>query len=185
MPPPRQRETLEEQLAGDREPTQVGRALRDLAIASIAAKSPQAKGRIELLFDTLQDRLVAELGFAGAAMREEANAVLAAFLPRFNARFAVPPAVASLAWRPLAAGSDPWQICCFCYTRVVGRDDPVRLGEHRLQRLLPRGTGTLARRRVEVREHRDGSLSVWHQGQRLATQAAPREGRWRLRRRPG
>ena len=175
VPPPRQRETLEEQLAGEREPTQVGRALRDLAIASIAAHSPQAKGRIERLFGTLQDRLVAELGVAGAATREEANAVLAAYLPRFNARFAVPPAVAAPAWRPLAPGSDPWQICCLCYTRVVGRDDTVRLGEHRLQLLLPRGVGTLARRRVEVREHLDGSLSVWHQGQRLATQAAPRE----------
>jgi len=59
--------------------------------------------------------------------------------------------------------------------RTVGRDDTVRLGEHRLPLLPPRGHGTDARCRVEVREHLDGSLSVWHHGSRLATQAAPLE----------
>ncbi len=169
------RETLAEQLAGTREPTQVGRALRELGIASIAAHSPQAKGRVERLFGTLQDRLVAELHLAGACTLTEANAVLAAYLPRFNAHFAVPPPRAAPAWRTLRPGTDPWQICCFRYVRTVGRDDTVRLGEHRVQLLPSRGCGTLARRRVEIREHVDGSLSVWHQGQRIATQAAPLE----------
>jgi transposase len=173
--PPQDKERLEEQLAGAREPTQVGRALRDLGIASIAAHSPQAKGRVERLFGTLQDRLVAELRLAGAATRAEANAVLAAYLPRFNARFAVPPTSVDPAWRPLAPETDPWQTCCFRYTRTVGRDDTVRLGEHRVQLLLPRGWGSLARCRVEVREHLDGSLSVWRHDQRLAAQAAPAE----------
>jgi len=158
----RERESLAEQLAGEREPTQVGRALRELGIASIAAHSPQAKGRVERLFGTLQDRLVAELRLAGAATAEAAGAVLAAFLPHFNARFAVPAA-------------DPWQVCCFCYARTVGRDETVRLGEHRVQLLPARGAGSLAQRRVEVREHLDGSLSVWHHGQRIAAQAAPAE----------
>lgn len=153
----------------------MGRALRDLGIASIAAHSPQAKGRVERLFGTLQDRLVAELRLAGAATRAEANAVLAAYLPRFNARFAVPPTSVDPAWRPLAPETDPWQTCCFRYTRTVGRDDTVRLGEHRVQLLLPRGWGSLARCRVEVREHLDGSLSVWRHDQRLAAQAAPAE----------
>ena len=192
---PRDRETLAEQLAGVREPTQVGRALRELGIASIAAPSPQAKGRVERLFGTLQDRLVAALRLAGAASLREANAVLAAYLPHFNARFAVPATTATPAWRPLKAHQDPWQICCFRYVRTVGRDDTVRLGERRLQ-LLPRGCGSLARRRVEVREHVDGSLRVWHQGRCIAAQPAPREapllrarpardGRRRLRRPPG
>jgi transposase len=182
--PSQERERLAEQLAGEREPTQVGRALRELGIASIAAHSPQAKGRVERLFGTLQDRLVVELGLAGATTLAEANAVLAAYLPRFNARFAVPAADLASAYRPLDAPTDPWQVCCLRYIRTVGRDDTVRLGEHRLQLLPPRGHGPYARCRVEVREHLDGSLSVWHQGQRVATQAAPLEAP-RLRARSG
>jgi transposase len=182
--PAHEQETLAEQLTGAREPTQVGRALRELGIASLVAHSPQAKGRIERLFGTLQDRLVAELQLAGARTLLEANAVLAAYLPRFNARFAVPATVAAPAWRPLDPQTDPWQICCFRYVRTVGRDDTVRLGEHRLQLLPPRGHGPYAHCRVEVREHLDGSLSVWQQGQRIATQPAPLEAP-RLRARQG
>jgi transposase len=111
--PPPERETLAEQLAGEREPTQVERALRELGIASITAHSPQAKGRIERLFGTLQDRLVAELRLAGATTRAEAKALLAVSLPRFNARFAVPAAVLAPAYRALPAHTDPWQVCCF------------------------------------------------------------------------
>jgi transposase len=173
--PRQERETLEEHLAGARAPTQVGRALRELGIASIAAHSPQAKGRVERLFGTLQDRLVVELARAGASTVGEANAVLATYLPRFNARFAVPAANPDPAWRALSPAIDPWQVCCLRYLRTVGRDETVRLGEHRLHLLLPRGGGSLARCRVEVREHLDGSLSVWHHGGRLATQAAPVE----------
>jgi len=110
---PQEKERLDEQLAGTREPTQVGRALRELGIASIVAHSPQAKGRIERLFGTLQERLVAELRLAGATMRAEANALLAVSLPRFNARFAVPAAVLAPAYRALPAHTDPWQVCCF------------------------------------------------------------------------
>jgi transposase len=171
----RERESLAEQLAGERDPTQVGRALRELGIVSIAAHWPQAKGRVERLFGTLQDRLVVELRLAGARTRAEANTVLAAYLPRFNARFAVPARNAAAAYRSLAPALDPWQLCCLRYVRVVARDDTVRLGEHRLQLLPPRGHGTYARCRVEVREHLDGSLSVWHHGHRLATQGAPLE----------
>ena len=81
--------TLAEQFAGRRSTTQLGRALEAAAIAWVAARSPQAKGRVERLWGTAQDRLVAELGLAGARTIEEANAVLAAWLPRHNARFAV------------------------------------------------------------------------------------------------
>ena len=173
--PAQERESLAEQLAGKRAPTQVGRALHELGIVSICAHSPQAKGRVERLFGTLQDRLVSELRLAGATTLAEATAVLTAYLPRFNTRFAVPAASADPAWRPVPPQIDPWQICSFWYVRTVGRDDTVRLDEHRLQLLPPRGHGTYARCRVEVREHLDGSLGVWHQGQRLATQAAPLE----------
>ena len=173
--PSRAPESLAEQVAGEREPTQVGRALRDFGIVSIAAHSPQAKGRIERLFGTLQDRLVAELRLAGATTQEEANTVLTTAPSRFNARFAVPAASSDSAWRSLDPALDPWQICCFRYTRTVGRDDTVRLGAHRLQLLPPRDHGTYARCRVEIHEHLDGSLSVWHQGQVIASRPAPAE----------
>jgi len=87
----------------------------------------------------------------------------------------VPAREETAAFRPLTPASDPWQICSLRYVRVVARDDTVRLDEHRLQLLPPRGHGTYARCRVEVREHLDGSLSVWHHGQQLATQPAPLE----------
>jgi hypothetical protein len=81
--------SLAEQFAGRRAPTQLGRALEEAGIAWIAARSPQAKGRIERLWGTCQDRLLSELRLAGAASLAEANQVLAAYLPRHNARFAV------------------------------------------------------------------------------------------------
>lgn len=84
--------TLEEQLVDRRTPTQFGRALAELGIVSIAAQSPQAKGRIERAWGTFQDRLVIELRLAGAIDLATANRVLARFVLRFNRRFAVPAA---------------------------------------------------------------------------------------------
>jgi transposase len=93
-----------------RKPTQFGRALRELGVTQIFALSPEAKGRVERANGTFQDRLVAELRLAGAATLEEANAVLAAFLPRFNTRFGVPPAEVGAAYRPVPATST-WTAC--------------------------------------------------------------------------
>ena len=83
--------SLEEQLAGEQTPTQVGQALRELGIEAIFALSPQAKGRIERLFNTLQDRLVQELRLAGISTPEQATGfVNGPFKADFNARFAKP-----------------------------------------------------------------------------------------------
>ena len=73
--------TVEEQLAGRREPTQFGRALDQLGVTYIAAHSPQAKGRIERLWGTFQDRLTSELRLAGANDLDSSNQVLRRFLP--------------------------------------------------------------------------------------------------------
>lgn len=83
--------TLAEELAGRREPTQVARALEELGINLILAHSPQAKGRVERCWGTLQDRLVKELRQAGACTLEEANRILKVYLPRFRKRFAHKP----------------------------------------------------------------------------------------------
>jgi transposase len=167
--------SIEEQLRGEREPTQFGRLLQELEIVSIAACSPQAKGRVERLFGTLQDRLTVELRLAGAATLEEANCVLRAFLCRFNARFAVPPAQEGTAYRPMAANWDPDTIFCMKYSRVVASDNTVRLGEHRLQLLPSAHRLSYVRARVEVHERLDGSLAVYYRGECLAHKPAPSE----------
>src|SRR5207237_9053409 len=79
-------DTLEEQLSGKQDPTQFGRLLEELEITSIAARSPQAKGRVERLFGTLQERLVVQLRLAEARTLEQANQVVTSYLPRFDAK---------------------------------------------------------------------------------------------------
>ncbi len=162
------------------EATQVGRALAELGIATIVAGSAQAKGRIERCWGTFQDRLVSELRRAGAADRAAANAVLADFLPRFNRRFAVPPASDVAAWRPVPPGIDLARVCAFRWRRAVGSDSTVRLHGALLQ--LPPGPGgrSLAGRRVEVELRLDGRLLVLVDGRLLAAVPAPPEPR-RLR----
>ena len=168
-------ETLAEQFTGRRPLTQVGRALAELGITAIPARSPQAKGRIERLFGTLQDRLVAELRLAGASTRTAANQVLAAYLPRFNAQFAVPATHAEPAFRRWDPARDLAAICCFQYHRTVAHDNTVQLGEQRLQLLPGKQRISYARAQVEIAEHLDGRLVVVYQGEIVASQPAPRE----------
>ncbi|MHB8958639.1 MAG: ISNCY family transposase [Candidatus Limnocylindrales bacterium] len=165
--------TLEEQLADTRVPTQLGRALGELGITSIAARSPQAKGRIERAWGTLQDRLVTELRLAGAVDRDAAEVVLARFLPRFNRRFAVPAADPAPAWRPLPAGTRIERVCCLKYRRVVANDHTVRAGATILQ--LPPGPGRrgYAGRRVELQLRLDGRMVVWDGERELLAVPAP------------
>lgn len=171
----RESETLEEQLAGKRTATQFGRLLEELGIDSIQARSPQAKGRIERLWGTFQDRLVSELRLAGASSIEEANQVLGEFLTRYNRRFAVPAAHPGSAYRHVGKGFIPARQFCFKYYRVVGADNVVRFGEHRIQIMPTNGRASYARVRVEVHELLDGGIVVYCQGKCLVTQAAPPE----------
>lgn len=171
----REPETLEEQLAGKRTPTQFGRVLEELGIDSIQSRSPQARGRIERLWGTFQDRLVSELRLAGASTIEEANHVLGGFLTRYNRRFAVPAAQPGTAYRRIGKRFVPAQVFCFKYYRVVGADNVVRFGEHRIQIMPTNGRASYARIRVEVYEMLDGGVAVYYQGKCLVTQAAPPE----------
>jgi hypothetical protein len=166
-------QTLEEQLADTRTPTQLGRALAELGITSIAARSPQAKGRIERAWGTFQDRLVTELRLAGSVDRESAERVLARFLPKFNRRFVVPAANPEPAWRALPSGVRIDRICCLKYRRVVANDHTVRVGSTILQ--LPPGPGRrgYAGRRVELHLRLDGRLVVWDGERELVTTKAP------------
>jgi len=171
----RETESLEEQLEGRRRPTQFGRLMEELGIASIASRSPQARGRIERLWGTFQDRLVSELRLAGVRNIKEANRVLWDFLPRYNQKFTVPAAQPDSAFRQPGEGFAPDEVFCFKYHRVVGTDNVVRFGEHRLQILPTNGRLSYARARVEVQERMDGSLAVYYQGYCLTTKQAPPE----------
>jgi len=171
----REPESLEEQLMGRREPTQFGRIMEEMGIISITSRSPQARGRIERLWGTFQDRLKSELRIAGAKTAEEANRVLWDFLPRFNKRFAVPAREPGSAYRQPGKGFNPDEVFCFKYRRTVGLDNVVRFGEHRLQITPTNRRRSYARVRVELHERMDGSLAVYYQGRCLATEAAPPE----------
>jgi len=166
----REPQTLEEQLAGKPLPTQVRRVLDELDITWIGARSPQAKGRVERLWRTLQDRLYQELRLDGVSTLEQASAALPALLARHNARFRQPPAEAGSAYRRLPAGKRPADVFCFRYWRTVSMDNVVTLEG----RTIPISPGpqrrSYARARVEVREHLDGSASVHYQGRCIARQ---------------
>lgn len=160
--------TLAEHLAGKPAPTQVARALQELGIQWIPAHSPQAKGRIERLFGTFQDRLRSELRLAGIRDRDGANVYLADFLPRFNARFAQPPASSTSAYRPWPMGLNPQTVFCFKYHRVVSNDNTVTLGPHCLQLRPGPGGRSYAKVTVDVHERLDGSIAIFYQGRCLA-----------------
>jgi transposase len=162
--------SLEEELQGHQHPTHFGRLLQTLGIAYIAAHSPQAKGRVERLWGTLQDRLVTELRLLGITTLEAANAFLPTFIADYNRRFAVPAAAPAL-WRRPPLHHDRLLGCR--YRRVVARDHTVRLGE-RLVQLPPRPRHrSYAGSRVEVRELVDGRLLVLADDHVLATQPPP------------
>jgi transposase len=142
--------------------TQFGRAMRELDVELILARSPQAKGRVERMNGTLQDRLVKALRRAKISGLEAANRFLDdVFLPEFNARFAVAAAGAEDWHRPLSAATDLSRIVSIQEPRVVANDWTLRWRNRVLQ--LPRETAEFIRsgQRVTVCEPLDGVLRVF------------------------
>jgi len=161
--------SLEEQLAGRQEPTQVGSSLEALGIQSISALSPQAKGRVEKLFATLQDRLGAELRLKEIVTMEEANRFLqSTFLKDFNRRFAVRPRESQKAWREVPNHLDLDRIISFRYMATVGNDNTARLGGLVLD--IPPGPQrrSYAKLKVEARQLLNGSWRIYAQDQLIA-----------------
>jgi hypothetical protein len=163
--------TAEELRAGELPVTQFGRAMRELAVELILARSPQAKGRVERSNGVLQDRLVKELALAGVAGVDAANAWLDAtgYWEKLDARFAVEAAEEDVdAHRPLV--SVPADVLCVKERRSVGPDACVQWSGRVLQ--LTDAAGAL--RSVEVWERFDGhgdaggTLTLWGDGRRLA-----------------
>jgi transposase len=167
--------SLEEQLAGSKPLTQIGRLLSELGINSIAANSPEAKGRIERLWKTFQDRLTSELRLAGANNRETANQILKSFLPEYNRRFRVSPRETGSAYRKPEAAFKPNEYFCYKYPRTVGSDNVVRFVNHRLQILSNPERSSYARCKVQVYAGLNGTLAVYYRNQCLDTCPAPLE----------
>lgn len=168
---PRTPATILEELEGAIPSTQLGRAFHELGIRWIPASSPQAKGRVERLFGTFQDRLVTELRLAHARTLADAQRVVDRFLPRYNARFARPAAHPEPAWQSAPPHLD--HICCFKYQRTVGLDNTISL-DGRLLQLDPGPRGrTYARARVDVHAHLNGTLAVSYRGRQLRVKRLP------------
>jgi transposase len=143
-------------------PTQVGRALERLGVEHIAAYSPQARGRSERLFATLQDRLVKELRLAGIATLEAANVYLRdVYVAAHNARFAVPAAAPGSAFVAIP-GVDLAEILCVQEDRQVGNDNCVSFNRLKLQ--IPESPlrPHFVKARVKVRHYPDGSHAIFH-----------------------
>jgi transposase len=163
--------TLEEELEGRQRPSHFGLMLEELGIRYLRARSPQAKGRIERLWRTLQDRLAAELALHGITTLEAALAFLSAFIARFNRQLARAPREPAGVWRPTPRALDRVLACR--YPRVVARDNTVSILGQVLQ--LPPGPHHASHhgRSVEVRELLDGRLLVLREGRVLLEQPAP------------
>jgi transposase len=160
--------TLEEQLAGQTPMSQLQRVMAELGIESIPAHSPQAKGRIERLWGTLQDRLTKELRLADVTTLEAANAFLPGFLARYNARFVQAPEDPQSAWVPLPSDLDRHYYFAIRETRKVGADHCIRFGGQLLQLLPGPRDPSLVNQSVSVHVVPEGDIYIYH-GQRLLT----------------
>jgi hypothetical protein len=149
-------------------PTQFGRALKQLGIEMIAAYSPEARGRSERAFATHQDRLVKELALAGVADMDAANRYIQkTYLPAFNTEFAVPAREEGSAFVPWAGGALE-DILCEQSERTVGNDNCVKFDGLRLQIPADRHRCNYVKARVRVHRYADGSLAVFHGPRKLA-----------------
>lgn len=142
--------------------TEVGRALRHLGIIHIAAYSPEARGRSERMFGTLQGRLVSELKLAGITDIAAANRYLQdVYLPRHNAQFMVAPEVEASAFVD-AGGVDIANVLCIQEDRVVGADNSVRYKAITLQIPPSPHRHHYVKTHVRVHHYPDDSLAIFH-----------------------
>jgi transposase len=159
--------SVQEQLANKTPTTEVGRGLDELGITLIPAGSPQAKGRIERLWGTFQDRLVSELRLAGAKTPPQAQAVLERYLPEHNRKFAKPAAKAELAWRK-ASFTQIEQALCFKQQRTVAKDNTVTFEGTAFQIPKQSAHRSYANKRIAVHVLLDGAVEFFYQKQKIA-----------------
>lgn len=151
--------SVEEELAGQkRKKSQFERALKELGVEVIHAQSPQAKGRIERLFKTFQDRLVKEMRLAGIKTKEEANQFLAEYLPKYNRRFGVKAREKGNLHRSVLKDSEMRKILSIQISRALRNDNTIR-HENDFYQILTHWNGHRPKE-VMVQERMDGKLYV-------------------------
>lgn len=161
--------TLQEQLSGDTPLTQFGRAVKELGIKMTKAYSPQAKGRIERVWRTLQDRLVVEMRLAGICTKAKANEFLKTYLPQFNAQFCKIASQPGNCSRKAPSSNVLNQILCLKETRKVNRDHTVSYNARILQIPKKKGLPSLVGREIEIWEFQDGTIKLVRGKYLLAT----------------
>ena len=159
--------TVEEQLVNKRPTTEVGRGLEELGVNLILARSPQAKGRIERLWGTFQDRLVSELRLAGAKTKAQAQAVLERYLPVHNRKFSKPAAQCEPAWRKVSLDRIA-QALCFKQQRTVAKDNTVTFEGTVFQISKNSPPRSYANKRIDVHVLLDGAVELFYQKEKIA-----------------
>ena len=165
--PKKDKLSIEEELQGKQvNLTQIGRILDELDITHIPAYSPQAKGRIERLWGTLQSRLPIEMRLLGINTIEQANKFLLGYILRYNARFAVPPAEETLAFRPLTPDLDLDMILTIRESRKAlgGSIVSYHNTKFQLHDENDRVVGLAKKDPVLLLTHLDGSISALYKG---------------------
>jgi len=160
--------TEEEQLLNKKPKTQLGRALEELGIRLIPAYSAQAKGRIERLWGTFQDRLTSEMRLKGDKSEAEANLTLKEFIPQHNQRFTRQPKDPNPAWRPIPFEIDLKQVLCIKKQRMVANDNTIAWQGQRLQLPPSKIRRSFAKCQVEVRHLINDKIEVYYKNQRIA-----------------
>lgn len=144
------------------------RAWEELGINVIYAESPQAKGRIERLWRTFQDRLISELRLEGISSLEGANKYLHnVFLSKYNKRFTRKPRVEEVAYRPIPEGMDLDRVFSIKEERRVQGDNTISYEGRRYQILPTKTRFGFAKARVEVQKHLDGTIHIFYKGEEL------------------
>jgi hypothetical protein len=154
--------TVDEPLAGTKPLSQVGRALSEFGVELTAAHSPQAKGRVERLFKTFQDRLIKELRLSRGATIEAANQFMERYLPRYNWRFASAQAQPADLHRLTPSARELDGSLCLKTTRSLRKDFTIAHAGQRYQL-----HNTIRARHVLVEQRRNGALRLMHQGRLL------------------
>lgn len=147
--------------------TQYARALSQLDIQLIPAHSAQAKGRVEKLFETLQDRLVKELRLKGINSIKEGNKYLPEFIHQYNLKFAVKPKVKANAHRPLLPTDNLDKIFTIQHTRILSKNLTCQYGNQIYQIQIKQAPYTMRRAPVLVRQHLNGKISIEYKGKTL------------------
>ena len=159
--------TIEDQLAGRQPQSQIQRIMEELGITSIPALSPQAKGRIERLWQTFQDRLIKEMRLAGIDSREQANDFLETFIPAYNQRFAKPARDQQSVWRPLPLELDLDRLFSTSTERKVRADHTISYHGVVMQILRQKDQPCLVACKVTVHLTPDNNLHLYHKHTQL------------------